>query len=211
MRETCENRVSSESPSPVAPSAGFCPPADRGKIVGMHPASRVLVISRSTQQERSIQRDGLLVVLTQIANAVACAAAGMLWWSWTGGASRWLVLIPVTAAAYSCYVARAQLRWRRINRDMLNLQLALTDLGVTYASAAGTYSAPWSAVRQVRLRSHRAGSPYLVIDVDGWGGPLGECSGADRLALTLHGTGLRPREVSRAVHQLSSGQVTTRN
>ncbi|MCA1189316.1 MULTISPECIES: PH domain-containing protein [unclassified Saccharopolyspora] len=177
----------------------------------MHPASRVLVISRSAQQERSIQRDGLLVVLTQIANAVMCSGAAVLWWTWTPGPSRWLVAVPVVAVACSCYVARAQLRWRRINRDMFHLQVALTDAGVTYASAAGTYSAPWSAVRQVRLRTHRARSPYVVIDVDGWGGPLSECGGTDRLALTLTGTGLRPREVSRAVHQLSGGQVTTRN
>ncbi|MFR9731706.1 hypothetical protein ACL03H_20955 [Saccharopolyspora sp. MS10] len=177
----------------------------------MHPASRVLVISRSAQQERSIQRDGLLVVLVQIANAAACTGAAVLWWSWADDASRWLVLVPVVAVLCSCYATRAQLRWRRINREMLHLQLALTDLGVTYASAAGTYSAPWSSVRQVRLRTHRSGSPYVVIDVDDWGGPLGECAGTDRLALTLAGTGLRPREVSRAVHQLSGGRVTTRN
>jgi len=174
----------------------------------MHPASRVLVISRSAQQERSIQRDGMLVVLTQFGNAVACAAAAVLWWSWAAGPARWLVLIPISAALYSCYVARAQLRWRRMNREMFNLQLALTTLGVTYASAAGTYSAPWTAVRQVRLRSHRH-SPYLVIDVDGWGGPLARAGGVERLALTLVGTGVEPREVSRAVHQLSSGLVTT--
>lgn len=174
----------------------------------MHPASRVLVISRTAQQERSIQRDGMLVVLTQIGNTALCAAAAVLWWSWAAGPSRWLVLVPVSAALCSCYVARAQLRWRQMNRDMLHLQLALTGMGVTYASAAGTYSAPWTAVRQVRLRSHRR-APYLVIDVAGWGGPLARCGGVERLALTLVGTGVQPREVSRAVHQLSSGLVTT--
>ncbi len=174
----------------------------------MPPVPRVLVISRSARQERSIQRDGMLVVLTQATNAVLCTAAAVLWSTWAAGPSRWLVLVPVIAAVSSCYVGWSQWRWRRLNQRMLYLQLALSSVGVTYASAAGTYSAPWSSVRQVRLRHHR-NSPYVVIDVDGWGGPLAECAGVDRLALTLTGTGLGPREVSRAVHQLSGGMVTT--
>ncbi|WP_344684810.1 PH domain-containing protein [Saccharopolyspora taberi] len=108
-----------------------------------------------------------------------------------------------------------QIRLRRLNRAMRNLQLALTPKGVAYRSSAGTFFAPWSDVRQVRLRMHH-GNPFVVVDAVDWGGPAAEVGRLNwigrvgRLALPLNGSGVQPSQVWQAVYRLSGGAVQAR-
>lgn len=121
-------------------------------------------------------------------------------------------ILPVVAAGFGLYAMYGQLRWRKINRRMRNLQLAVTRQGVTYASAAGTYSAPWSSVQRIRLQERRMSVAYLILDVADWGGPVGKAGRIGRLAIPIHDCGIDELHIKRAIHHLSGGAImATRN
>lgn len=177
----------------------------------MEPAPPPLVISRSAEQERRIQRDGLIVALTQAAAALLCLGLALAWYlspQAVGMLPREFVVVPVFAAACSLGALSVQVRWRQLNGRLRNLRLTLAREGVSYCSAAGTYTAPWSAVRQVRIHDRGSATPYVVVDVIGWGGPV--CRGMNkvgRLAVSLGDSGVGAPELRRAVHLFSQGRV----
>lgn len=180
----------------------------------MQPVPQPLVIRRSAEQERRIQRTSLIVVVTQGFNSFLCLVLALVWFLSPTAAvflPREFAIVPLVAAACGVYVVWTQIRWRRINRELRNLQLALTPHGVVYRSAAGTYSAPWSSVRQVRIRGRPGGrgglAPILVVDVLNWGGPVARLGRGGRLVMSLTDCEVDSLQIRQAVHLLSSGKV----
>jgi hypothetical protein len=178
----------------------------------MQPVPHVLVVRRSAAQERRIQRDAVIVIITQSFNALMCLTIAFVLLRYeTGFVPSWSAVVPLIATCFSVHAIRSQQRWRRVNREMGNLQLALSQVGVTYASQAGTYSAPWSAVRQIRIRRRPDSTgrlaQYLIVDVIDWGGPVGRVGKVDRLALSLKDSEVDVPQVRRAVHYFSSGRI----
>ena len=182
----------------------------------MPPYPDLLVITRSPQEERRIQRYALVGILSQLFTSVACGAMAIMWISVENlGIPLSFSIVPLLAAGLGTYGMWTQIRLRGLNRAMRNLRLAVTPKGVAYQSSAGTFFAPWSAVRQVRLRSH-LGAPFVVVDALDWGGPAAEVGRLNwigrtgRLALPLSGSGVDPGQVWQAVYYLSDGAVQVR-
>ncbi|MEB3366351.1 hypothetical protein [Saccharopolyspora mangrovi] len=96
------------------------------------------------------------------------------------------------------------LRVYRVHAAMRGLQLVFAPGGVTYISDAGTFTAPWSAVKRVRLRRGR----WLSVRVPHWGGPIGGSGLAGDLIIPLADTGLSWHDIRGAVTHISNGTVT---
>lgn len=172
----------------------------------MEVAPPVLVIKRSAEQERRIQRDGLIVITSQACNVALCLGISIFLTQKEIDLPQIYTLLPLVASCFGLYAMYGQLRWRTINKRLRNLQLCLTKEGVTYESDAGRFSAPWSRVRRVRLQGHGLSVSYLIIDVRDWGGPIGR---AGRLTMPIHDCGIKEQQIKRAIHQLSGGAITT--
>ncbi|TWG07666.1 PH domain-containing protein [Saccharopolyspora dendranthemae] len=96
------------------------------------------------------------------------------------------------------------LRMYRVHAAMRGLQLVLAPAGVTYVSEAGTFTAPWAAVKRVRLRRGR----WISVRVPHWGGPISSFGLAGELIMPLQDTGLSWHDIHGAVTYISNGTVT---
>lgn len=174
----------------------------------MEAASPALVIDRAPEQERRIQRDGLIIIISQACNVVLCLGITyLLLQQRILNFNRAYATLPLVAAGVGLYAMYVQIRWRRINRRMRNLSLRLAPEGVTYTSDAGTFSAPWSAVRRIRLQERRLSADHLIVDVTDWGGPISEGGRVCRLALAIDHCDLDELHIKRSIHQFSGGSV----
>lgn len=123
--------------------------------------------------------------------------------------------------ALPCGMAPAALisiQYWRIERRLAGLELSITEEGVTYRSVAGTFPAPWSAVRRMAvygrpkwhgLGGFGAGSDFLLVQARDWSGPVTML--AHRTAthrMPLDDTGLDALAIARAVRHLSHGRIT---
>lgn len=135
--------------------------------------------------------------LATVAIVIAGVVAGV-WW--------WLTLVKA----------------RRVERGLAGLELWIGPEGPTYVCAAGTFHAPWTALRRMyfgfqaeRWRHAQwfgeRSAPALHVEVAGWGGPLAEYEKPDRpcdLRMPLPpGLGGDPATIARAVHEISSGRA----
>lgn len=170
----------------------------------------MLIINRSVEQERRIQRDGLIVIISQACNVALCLGiAYFLTQQKQLPFHPGYTSLPALAASVGIYAMYGQLRWRKINRQMCNLQLMLARNGVTYSSDAGRYSAPWSAVRRIRLQGSRLSTANLIVDVTDWGGPIGGVGRVCRLTIPVDNCGVDELHLKRMIHQLSGGAILT--
>ncbi|TWG07607.1 hypothetical protein [Saccharopolyspora dendranthemae] len=96
------------------------------------------------------------------------------------------------------------LRVYRVHAAMRGLQLVFAPGGVTYMSHSGAFTAPWSAVKRVRLRRGR----WISVRVPHWGGPIGSFGLAGELIMPLQDTGLSWHDIRGAVTYISNGTVT---
>ncbi|QUH00753.1 PH domain-containing protein [Saccharopolyspora erythraea] len=183
----------------------------------MPPHTDMLVITRSAAEERRVQRSSLISIMCLLLSSALCATLTVGWLIGTiVGIPGLFAFLPLLASVLGLYVTWTEIRMRRLNRAMRNLQLALTSKGVAYRSCAGTFFAPWSAVREIRFRRH-LGTAFVVVDALDWGGPAAEVGRLNRLgrvgrlALPLPGSGVDTGQVWRSVYYLSDGAVQVRS
>lgn len=88
---------------------------------------------------------------------------------------------------------------------MRNLRLVFSADGITYASDAGTFTAPWTAVKRIawRYRYFRVRLPY-------WGGPISTSGMFGELVMPLEDTGLTWENIRQAAAYFSNGTVIPR-
>lgn len=91
----------------------------------------------------------------------------------------------------------------RVHAAMRGLRLVFAPDGVTYVSDAGAFTAPWAAVKRVRLRRGR----WISVRVSHWGGPIGGFGLAGELIMPLGDTGLSWHDIRGAVTCISNGTV----
>ena len=96
------------------------------------------------------------------------------------------------------------LRVYRVHAAMRGLQLVFTPGGVTYMSDSGAFTAPWAAVKRVRLRRDR----WISVRVPHWGGPIDSFGPGGELIMPLQDTGLGWHDIRGAVTCISNGAVT---
>lgn len=129
----------------------------------------------------------------------------------------WMVIIGGLAAIMT-YALRKTGTWARAEGGLRDLELWIAPEGVTYVSVSGVFHAPWTAVRGMYIGDYfgslphqKRGVPSLIVQVEGWGGPL-----ADRaedgtlcvLAMPLAGLDADRPTIRRAVYEISGGGVT---
>ncbi|MFC7344919.1 hypothetical protein [Saccharopolyspora griseoalba] len=164
------------------------------------PAPTQFVIARSPHAyQRELRRVRIQIatqvatLVIQLAAATALAAMGSI----TGLA----LILPIPLSALALVL---HLRTHQAHAAMRNLQVIFTADGVTYASEAGTFTAPWKTVTRINLRRGR----WISVRVPHWNGPISGFGLFGELVLPLAGTGLNWEEVRHAVHYFSQGTVT---
>ncbi|MDR7300486.1 hypothetical protein [Haloactinomyces albus] len=175
----------------------------------MQPAT-AFVIDRSPIQERQSRRGTITLCTTQGVNALLFATLASYTLATSDGSfSNWIAGLQFIVVVCAATAIATQLWTRSVLRTMRGLRLVMTPQGVTYTSAAGTFSAPWSAVKKVKVGGRPNGfgafTPRLTVHVPNWGGPVGRFIMFDRLTIHLTGTGIDANQVAHAIHVLSNG------
>ncbi|SFS99646.1 PH domain-containing protein [Saccharopolyspora flava] len=134
-----------------------------------------------------------VAVVVQLAAGTTLTALG------NAGGSVYFSLAVLFALSLGFY-----LHVYRVHAAMSGLQLVFTPGGVTYMSDSGTFTAPWTAVKRVRLRRGQ----WLSVRVPRWGGPISGFGLAGELIMPLHDTGLSWHDIRGAVTYISNGTVT---
>jgi hypothetical protein len=184
----------------------------------VQPPPGALVIRRAEDVER--QADRVLrrqVVRDSIYFGVCLAATAAI--GWTGFVvSNTLLLMavaPLIGVVATAFVLWKYRRTRSVERRLRGMELWLSPEGVAYVGSVGLFPAPWAAVRTISFRGFPGGpgdrAEALVVDVDGWGGPLAELAPHGKpcsLRMPLAGTGVDRPTIGYAVQQMTGGRVT---
>ncbi len=172
----------------------------------MHPAT-TFVIDRSPAQLRKSKRDTILVCTLQGIAILLLATPASI--SLVNSDYPWMVSTQFIGVTIVLVAAATQIWVHLTAARMRGLRLVMTPQGVTYTSSAGTFSAPWSAVKKVKLGGRPGGigaaTPHVVVHVPGWGGPVSGLPLLNRLPLHLTDTGVDANQIAAAVHHLSGG------
>ncbi|MBA8825843.1 hypothetical protein FHX42_003209 [Saccharopolyspora lacisalsi] len=176
----------------------------------MHPAT-TFVIDRSPAQERKSKRGTILICALQGITVLLVATSASL--SLAHSSYPWMVWLQFTGMTLMLMGIAMQLSEHLTMANMRNLRLVMTPQGVTYTSSAGTFSAPWTAVKKTKFRGHPGGigstAPHVVVHVPGWNGPVSGFPLFNRLLLHLTDTGVDSNQIATAVHHLSGGTRQT--
>lgn len=93
-----------------------------------------------------------------------------------------------------------------VHKAMGNLRLIFSADGVTYASDAGTFTAPWTAVKRIGIRRGR----YLRVRAPRWGGPISGFCMFSELIIRLDETSPAWHHIRQSAAYFSNGIVTPR-
>lgn len=166
------------------------------------PAATTFVIARTPHaHQRELRRMRFTVIAQAVALVVELVAAAVL--TALGSISG---LVYVLLALLFAVCLGVYLRVYRAHAAMRDLRLIFAPGGVTYTSEAGTFTAPWTGVKRVRLRRGR----WLSVRVPHWNGPVGGFGLAGELTMPLADTGLSWDDIRWAVTHFSNGAVTPR-
>lgn len=168
----------------------------------VHPAPPALVIPRSRQaQSRQLRRLRIAIVFQSIAVGVQLVAAVVLTLVVAAAGAIFFVTAVLYALILGLYV-----RIYSVHAAMRNLRLVFSADGVAYASDAGTFAAPWTAVKRISSRRGR----YVRVRVPRWTGPIGSFGMFGELVVPFDDTGLTWHDIRQAAACFSNGTVIPR-
>lgn len=93
-----------------------------------------------------------------------------------------------------------------VHKAMGNLRLIFSTDGVTYASDAGIFTAPWTAVKRIGIRRGR----YLRVRAPRWGGPISGFGMFSELIVRLDDAGPAWHHIRQSAAYFSNGIVIPR-
>jgi hypothetical protein len=132
----------------------------------------------------------------------------------------WTLSVPaipmVVVIALQARDWRRDVRIRRAEKQLQNLELIISSDGVEYRSLAGRFAVPWASVRRVAVTGRPDGRggkflPVLLVEAEDWDGPIAIFGKVSVLRMPLDrldaaGSDLRP--VAAHLPELSGGRLS---
>jgi hypothetical protein len=175
-------------------------------VIVLRRAPRMRWLARAAVRAR-VLGGYIAVVLTMF------GFAGFVWlavqvWAW--GLAPYGLGLAVLGVVVA-WELRRHARWSQVDSGLAGLEWRLASGGVVYRCWDGQWNAPWPAVRRIAVAGRPGGTGpdlyALLVDVDGWGGPLVRFGHVCQLGLLLDDTGADLAQVDRLVRSACGGRL----